>query len=134
MPRSALFLCIFSLASFALPGTNNFIGEFLILIGTSMRNWLMVVLAMGGIVLGAGYMLWMLQRVALGQAPSRGNLVLSDLTGLEVATLVPLVLVIFWIGLYPSPILEAMDTSVTYLVQQMQGVQPMGLSDVFVRP
>ncbi len=134
MPRSALFLCIFSLASFALPGTNNFIGEFLILIGTSMRNWLMVVLAMGGIVLGAGYMLWMLQRVALGQAPSRGNLVLSDLTGLEIATLVPLVLVIFWIGLYPSPILEAMDTSVTYLVQQMQGVQPMGLSDVFARP
>ena len=66
MPRFAAFLCLFSVAAFGLPGAANFIGEFLVLVGTSYRSFVMVLLAMGGIVLAAAYMLWMLQRVTLG--------------------------------------------------------------------
>ena len=82
MPRFAAFLCLFSVASFGLPGTSNFIGEFLVLVGTSYKSFVMVLLAMGGIVLAAAYMLWMLQRVMLGQAPTRA---VSLLTGSQPA-------------------------------------------------
>ena len=68
MPRFAAFLCLFAVASFGLPGTSNFIGEFLVLVGTSSHSFAKVLLAMGGIVLAAAYMLWMLQRVMLGPA------------------------------------------------------------------
>ena len=57
MPRFAAFLCLFSVAAFGLPGAANFIGEFLVLVGTSYRSFVMVLLAMGGIVLAAAYML-----------------------------------------------------------------------------
>ena len=87
MPRFVVFLCIFSVASFGLPGTSNFIGEFLVLIGTSYTSFPRVLLAMGGIVLAAAYMLWMLQRVALGKASTRAAEVLPDLSAREMATL-----------------------------------------------
>jgi len=63
MPRFAAFLCLFSVAGFGLPTTANFIGEFLVLVGASEQSFVLVALALGGVVLGAGYMLWMLQRV-----------------------------------------------------------------------
>ena len=62
MPRFVALFCLFSVASFGLPGTCNFIGEFLVLIGASDKSFVMVLLSMGGIVLAAAYMLWMLQR------------------------------------------------------------------------
>ena len=71
MPRFVALLCLFSVASFGLPGTGSFIGEFLVLLGTSEKSFVMVLLSMGGIVLAASYMLWMLQRVALGEAATR---------------------------------------------------------------
>ena len=73
MPRFAAFLCLFAVASFGLPGTSNFIGEFLVLVGTSYTSFAKVLLAMGGIVLAAAYMLWMLQRVMLGPAADPGH-------------------------------------------------------------
>ncbi len=134
MPRFVTLLCIFSIASFGLPGTGNFIGEFLVLVGTSFQSFPMVLLAMGGIVLAAAYMLWMLQRVALGPVTTPENARLPDVTPREMATLVPLVVIVFWVGLYPGPLLEAIDASVTHLVQQAQGAQPLHLSQVFTRP
>ncbi|RMH37487.1 MAG: NADH-quinone oxidoreductase subunit M [Nitrospirae bacterium] len=123
MPRLVMMLSIFSVASFGLPGTCNFIGEFLVLVGTSYESYLMVLLAMGGIVLAAGYMLWMLQRVAFGPTTSKMVMSLSDLNRREMATLVPLAIAVFVIGLYPSPLFDIMDSRVMHLVEHMQEVR-----------
>ena len=122
MPRFAAFLCLFSVASFGLPGTANFIGEFLVLVSTSYESFAKVLLAMGGIVLAAAYMLWMLQRVILGQAATRAVGLLPDLDARETAVLVPLAVLVFGVGLYPSPLMSLMDGSVAGLVEQMQNV------------
>ncbi len=126
MPRFVAVLSLFAVASFGLPATSNFIGEFLILVGVSYENFVFVVLAMGGIVLGAAYMLWMLQRVALGQARTEAARQLTDLDLREVLTLAPLVVAVLAIGLYPGPLLEAMDASVTYVVERVAAVRVAG--------
>jgi NADH-quinone oxidoreductase subunit M len=69
-------------------------------------------------------MLWMLQRVVLGQPKTPTISQLTDLNVRELATLVPFAILILWIGLYPGPLMEMMDASVTHLVQQMAPVQP----------
>jgi NADH-quinone oxidoreductase subunit M len=117
MPRFVGLFCIFSVASFGLPGTCSFIGEFLVLLGASEKSFVMVLLAMGGIVLAASYMLWMLQRVALGQAATRTASLLPDLTMREAATLVPLALIVLWVGVYPGSLMEMMKLSVDNLVE-----------------
>ncbi len=122
MPRFVALFCLFSVASFGLPGTCNFIGEFLVLVGTSYESFVMVLLAMGGIVLAAAYMLWMLQRVVLGQPNTKAASLLPDLTNRELATVIPLAALVLWIGLYPGPLMEMMDASVTYLVNQVGGI------------
>lgn len=123
MPRFVAILSLFAVASFGLPATSNFIGEFLILVGVSSQNFLFVVLAMGGIVLGAAYMLWMLQRVALGEPRTEAARQLTDLEPRELLTLAPLVIAVLGIGLYPGPLLEAMDASVSYVVEQVAQAQ-----------
>jgi len=130
MPRFVALFCLFSVASFGLPGTCNFIGEFLVLIGTSFKSFVMVLLAMSGIVLAAAYMLWMLQRVALGKPNTKAASLLSDLGPREMMTLIPLAVLVFWIGLYPGPLMEMMDASVTSLVQKIGIVPPAQLTKV----
>ncbi len=121
MPRFVALFCLFSVASFGLPGTCNFIGEFLVLVGTSSDSFVKVLLAMAGIVLAASYMLWMLQRVVLGQAQTPVVARLPDLNWRETATMIPLVVIVLWVGLYPAPFLNVMDASVTSLIQQTTG-------------
>jgi NADH-quinone oxidoreductase subunit M len=121
MPRFVAVLSLFAVASFGLPTTSNFIGEFLILVGVSYQNFLFVVMAMGGIVLGAAYMLWMLQRVAFGQPRTEAAKNLTDLNFREMSTLVPLAVAVIAIGIYPGPLLESMNASVTYVVEQLAG-------------
>jgi NADH-quinone oxidoreductase subunit M len=116
MPRFVALFCLFAVASFGLPGTCSFIGEVLVLLGTSEKSFVMVLLAMGGIVLAASYMLWMLQRVVLGEAKTGAASLLPDLTVREAATLVPLAVIVLWVGLYPGPLMEMMDGCVTELV------------------
>ncbi len=123
MPRFVAFFCLFSVAGFGLPGTCNFIGEFLVLVGTSYTSFAMVLLSMVGIVLGAAYMLWMLQRLALGEPNTNVAATLPDLTRREMATVIPLAVFVLGIGLYPGPLMEMMDASVTDLVKQMSDVQ-----------
>ena len=122
MPRLVAILSLFAVASFGLPATSNFIGEFLILVGVSYESFVFVVLAMGGIVLGAAYMLWMLQRVALGKPRTAAAGALTDLNLREVLTVAPLAVVVLGIGLYPGPFLETMDASVTFVVERLQTV------------
>ena len=122
MPRFAALFFLFSVASFGLPGTSNFIGEFLVLVGTSNINFAMVLISMGGIILAAAYMLWMLQRVALGDAKTDAAKMLPDLSKRELATLIPLAILVLCLGLYPGPLMELMDASVINLIQQTTGM------------
>jgi NADH-quinone oxidoreductase subunit M len=124
MPRFAVVLSIFTVASFGLPGTGNFIGEFLILFGTSFHGYNLVLLVLAGIVLAAAYMLWMFQRLVLGPVSSQ-SAALHDLNRREVACVIPLAIAIFVIGLYPTVILDLMHASVTTLVQDLAQAQPL---------
>ena len=123
MPRFVALFFLFSVAAFGLPGTCNFIGEFLVLVGTSSVNFAMVLISMGGIVLAAAYMLWMIQRVVLGEPNTEAAKMLPDLSNRELATLIPLAILVLSIGLYPGPLMEVMDASVIHLIQQTTGLQ-----------
>jgi len=128
MPRIAAFFMIVVLSSIALPGTNGFVGEFLILLGAFRSHVLSGVLAATGVVLGAVYMLWMFQRVMFGKITKEENRGLPDLTGRETAILVVVVFFVFLMGLYPSPFLRKMDVSVTGYLQGMQAKTILSVS------
>ena len=112
MPQYATLLVIFALSSLGLPGTNSFVGEFLVLVGTFLWSKAATAFASVGIILAAAYLLWMVQRVAFG-VPSPHQLPhLKDLSRRELATLIPLVVLVFWIGLYPNPVVSRMHATV----------------------
>ena len=134
MPRFVALFFLFSIAAFGLPGTCNFIGEFLVLVGASYINFAMVLISMVGIVLAAAYMLWMLQRLALGEPNTKFVSVLPDLTSRELGTVIPLAILVLWIGLYPGPLMEMMDVSVVDLIQQTIGAQVTEVSQLQLRP
>jgi NADH-quinone oxidoreductase subunit M len=105
MPVYATFTLILFLASLGLPLLNGFIGEFMILQGAYSANPVWAYWAVSGVVLGAAYLLWLYQRVFWGQLTHEENKQLEDLNARELATLVPLVVLCFWIGIYPKPFL-----------------------------
>jgi NADH-quinone oxidoreductase subunit M len=117
MPLYATFLVIFALSSVGLPGMNSFVGEFLVLIGAFLWSKWVATLAALGIILAAAYILWMLQRVVYGTPATHMSSKLYDLNRCEIAMLVPLVGFVFWIGLYPKPLLDVMHASVEHLLQ-----------------
>jgi NADH-quinone oxidoreductase subunit M len=133
MPRFTVVLSIFTVASFGLPGTGNFIGEFLVLVGTVSHSYLMVLLVLVGIVLGAAYMLGMFQRLVLGPVSAQ-SATLHDLNRREIACVIPLAVAVFVIGLYPTVMLDPMHASVTTLVQDFAQVQPLRFVAVFTAP
>lgn len=134
MPRFVALFILFSVAAFGLPGTCNFIGEFLVLVGTSYVNFAMVLISMGGILLAAAYMLWMVQRLVLGEPSTEAAKVLPDLSNRELATLIPLAILVLCIGLYPGPLMEMMDASVIHLIHQTTGLQVDEISQLPLRP
>jgi NADH-quinone oxidoreductase subunit M len=115
---TAVFLIV-TLSSIGLPGLNGFVGEFLILVGTFRVNVLYAVLGTAGIILAAVYMLWMFQRVMFGPVTHDANRGLSDLSPREVAVLVPVLVLIVWIGVYPQPVLRTTEASVRQLLAQV---------------
>ncbi len=116
MPRYATVLVIFALSSIALPGTNSFVGEFMVLAGTFLWSKLAATLASLGIILAAAYMLWMVQRVAFGVPSPTFLPTLRDVSPREMATLIPLVVLVFWIGIFPNPLLTRMHPSVNHVI------------------
>jgi NADH-quinone oxidoreductase subunit M len=134
MPRYATLLVIFALSSLGLPGTNSFIGEFLVLVGAFISRTAFAVIAMLGIILAAVYILWLVQRVAFGPMVHSENLKLPDLSLRETATLVPLLILVFWIGFFPGPFLNVMHASVDHLVAQVGGIQAAGLWEGMLGP
>jgi NADH-quinone oxidoreductase subunit M len=120
MPIFATLFAIIMFSSIGLPGLNGFVGEFLILVGAFYVDWRWAAFAVTGIVLGAAYMLWLYQRTMFGIVTHRENSDLLDLNFREAMTLIPIVILCFWIGLYPSPFLRAMEPSVKKVVTHLE--------------
>ena len=120
MPIFAVFLTVIVLASIGLPGTNGFIGELLILVGVYKSSVPTAVLAATGIILGAVYMLRMVQRVILGRVVHPENEKLKDLNYREILTLVPIIVLIIWIGVYPKPFLRLTSAGTSHLVETVR--------------
>lgn len=120
MPILATFFMIITLSSIGLPGLNGFIGEYLILLGTFLSNEKFAILATSGVILAAVYMLMMFQRVMFGKLDKEENKVLKDLSSREIAVLVPLVIFIVVIGVFPNLFLTKMEPSVNHLVQTVE--------------
>ncbi len=116
--RGALYDRV-ALSSLGLPLLNGFIGEFIILRGVFEVNHVWAVWAVTGIVLGAAYLLWLYQRVMFGPITNPANTNLPDLNLREYATLVPLILWAFWIGIYPKPFFHYLDKPVERIVRQV---------------
>jgi NADH-quinone oxidoreductase subunit M len=116
MPKYATFLVIFVLSSIGLPGMNSFVGEFLVLLGVFAYDKLTGTLAALGIILAAVYFLYLVQRVVYGPASPQMLPKLTDLKAREFGMLVPLVVLVFWIGLYPKPLLDVMHGSVARVI------------------
>lgn len=120
MPIFAGFFMVFTLAAVGLPGTNGFIGEWLILLGAFRSQPVYAVIAATGLILGAWYMLWLYQRIFFNEVGEQVKS-LSPLNTREIVTLAPLVLLIFWIGIYPDALLDFLRVSVSHLVEQVHG-------------
>ena len=131
MPVFATIFMIVTLSSIGLPGLNGFVGEFMILAGSfvtdAFSKWY-VVFAATGVILAAVYMLWMFQRVMFGTL-DKTNAELPDLNAREIVVMLPLLLFIVWIGVYPKPFLSKMEKSVGLVVTKVQTEPAMGRAE-----
>ena len=123
MPVYAVIFMLFTMAAVGLPGTNGFVGEFLILLGAFLANKGVAVIATTGLVLGAAYMLWLYKKVFFGVITSDEVKALKDMNRREMAIFAPLIVLIFWIGFYPGPFLEMMHASVEQLLAQSHTIK-----------
>ena len=131
MPVFSAVFMIVTLSSIGLPLTNGFVGEFLILLGVFKANVVYAVFATTGVVLAACYMLWMYQRVIFGKVTNPANEKLTDLTAREKLILVPLVVLIFWIGIYPKPFLERIEPAVRDVLIHVSTASTVELDEQF---
>jgi NADH-quinone oxidoreductase subunit M len=120
MPTFSTIFLIVTLSSLGLPLMNNFIGEFLTLRGAFEANVIWGALGTLGIILGAAYMLWLYQRVFFGPVDNKDNEGLKDLDARELWQFAPLIFLIFWIGIYPKPLLSYINPQTEIVVTQVQ--------------
>jgi NADH-quinone oxidoreductase subunit M len=118
MPVYALVFMLFMLGSVGLPGTSGFVGEFLALVGAFQVNTWVAFLATTGIILSPAYMLWLYRRVIFGDLTKDDLKSILDLSPREIAVFAPLVVIMLWMGVYPSSFIDVMDASVVSLVDQ----------------
>ena len=124
MPVYATITMIMFLSSMGLPLLNGFVGEFTILAGTFNENWKWAAVAVLGVILAAAYLLWLYQRVFFGKISNPKNEKLLDLNPREVLTFAPLIIVAFWIGLYPKPFFQILEQPVNQLVMTVRPGYP----------
>ena len=130
MPAYAAIFLVMTMSSIGLPTLNGFIGEILILQGIFVVNKVWAAFAATGIVLGAAYMLWLYQRTMFGEVDNPKNEGLSDLSLREFATFTPLLILAVWIGLYPKPFIDRLDTSVDrVMVRVNSAYAPLNAQD-----
>ncbi len=122
LPIYAICFLIITFSSIAVPMTNGFIGEFLILFGTWQASPTFAILAVSGVILGAAYMLWMVKKVFFG---ADGEIIkkypnMTDMNFREMATIIPLIILVFWMGLFPNFFLKYSAKSIEHLVQNKE--------------
>jgi NADH-quinone oxidoreductase subunit M len=126
MPGYALLFMVFTMASVGLPGTSNFIGEFLSLVGTYRASSWAAIVGTTGIILSAAYMLWLYWRICFGTQRNADTAAMPDLSLREWWLLGPIALAVFWMGVYPESFLRPMRNDVGRLVTRVEGVAPAG--------
>jgi NADH-quinone oxidoreductase subunit M len=133
VPLFAAMLTFVSLSSIGLPGTNGFVGEFLVLIGSFQTTPYLAMIATTGVIFAAAYLLWAIQRILFNPLDRAENEHIPDLNRRELATMIPLIAVIIWLGVYPAPVLRRMEASAEQLVAQVNGGSALGASQNVAR-
>jgi NADH-quinone oxidoreductase subunit M len=116
MPIFAFTFMVFTMANVGLPGTSGFVGEFLTLIGMFKVNSWVAFVATSGVILSAGYALWLYRRVVFGELEKPNLKTIKDMNRREMSYLIPLILLTILFGVYPKPILDVMSVSVDKLI------------------
>jgi NADH-quinone oxidoreductase subunit M len=120
VPIFSLILTVVALSSIGLPGLNGFVGEFLVLLGSFGTYPWATGIATTGVIFAAAYLLWALQRMIFNRLDNPENESLTDLTGRELAVLLPLIVGIVWLGLFPGPVLRRMEPATQRFVEAVQ--------------
>jgi len=120
LPKYSMLFAVFMLGALGLPGTSGFVGEILVLLGAFQKNYLVAILASIGIILGAGYMLWLYKRVIFGKLEKKELLDLKDLNYSEFSILFVLAVLTIIFGFYPNLILDTIHVSVEQLINNYQ--------------
>jgi NADH-quinone oxidoreductase subunit M len=120
MPVFAALFMIFMLASVGLPGTSGFVGEFLTLLGAFQVNTLATLFAATGLIFGAAYMLFLYRRVVFGPAVNKDAMEMPDINMREKILLVPLILLVLWLGIFPGTVMSRIEPSVKKLSADYQ--------------
>ncbi|QZD88194.1 NADH-quinone oxidoreductase subunit M [Qipengyuania psychrotolerans] len=124
MPKYAVFFLLFTMASVGLPGTSNFVGEFLALVGIYKVSTLVALVCTTGIILGAAYMLYLYRRVAFGEQVNSDAARMPDLNAREWAMLAPIAAAVLWMGVYPESFLAPMRQDIAALEARLASVAP----------
>jgi NADH-quinone oxidoreductase subunit M len=124
MPKYALFFMLFTMASVGLPGTANFVGEFLSLAGAYQANSWVAAVATTGIILGAAYMLYLYWRMAYGTARTAEAAAMPDLDKREFLILAPIAAAVLWMGVYPESFMAPMRGDVEILLERINRARP----------
>ena len=119
VPVYAAIFIVVMLSSIGLPGLNGFVGEFLIMLGAFLRIRLATAFAVLGVILGALYMLWTYERVMFGPITKAVNDTLRDLNPREIAVMVPVIVLMLFMGLFPRPLISRIEPSVTAMLQRV---------------
>ena len=134
IPVYSTMLVFAGLAAIGLPGTSGFVPEFLVLLGTFRAQPWLALVAASGVIFAAFYMLPMVQKIAFNALKRPANRNIPDLNGRELTILMPLVVLILWIGIYPRPFLDRMEPSVNRLVQYLEAVSAPIAAEPVVEP
>ena len=125
MPVYGLGFMVFMLASVGLPGTGGFVGEFLVLLGAFQVHAWLGALTATGVILGAIYMLYLYRRVIYGKLTKESLRGILDLSPREILVFAPLVAIVIWMGIYPTPFLDVMHVSVSNLIQPYEAARAL---------
>jgi NADH-quinone oxidoreductase subunit M len=125
VPMFAALLTIVSFSSIGVPGTNGFVGEFLVLIGAYRTEPVLTVIASTAVIISAAYLLWAIQRILFNPLDKAENSHIPDLNRRELAILLPLIACIVWLGVYPAPVLRRMEVAATKFVTSVNARKDM---------
>jgi NADH-quinone oxidoreductase subunit M len=125
VPMFAAALTIVTFSSIGVPGTNGFVGEFLVLIGSFRTEPILTVIATTAVIISAAYLLWAIQRILFNPLDKPENEHVSDLNRRELAIMLPLVAAIIWLGVYPAPVLRRMEGAAAKFVSTVDARRSM---------